>query len=85
MSESELTSKIEEIDSTLKEVRKRLSLLKKQVTEEETILITLNISRERLVEQRRLFMKEHYNPEITERENDIERFKKVLPELIKKI
>lgn len=85
MTEKQLLERVGLLDQQLSNSRQRVSLLKKKLTEEETNLISCNIERERVLEELRIYRKEHYSKEITDRQIDIERFRKLLPEMLKKV
>lgn len=79
-----------EVDILLLEVDRNLAYeemvtRKKALTEAEGALIDINITRDILKEKLRVMKSKMVDTETTDRENDIERFKKVLPELLSKI
>ena len=85
MIEKEIVERVEELDKVLTDTRQRVSSLKKQLMDNETIVITCNIEKNRLLEELRIYRKEHYSKELTDRDKDIARFKALIPELMKKI
>lgn len=82
----ELRQAIENAEKELKQARNRVAVLKKAWTDAESEMISAKLTRDRLVEQMRIWRNANIDDlETTDREEDIERFKQVLPDLLKKI
>jgi hypothetical protein len=58
---------------------------KKALSDAEGVMIDINITRDILKEKLRVLKSKKVDSEISDRENDIERFRKVMPELLQKI
>ena len=73
------------LEEDSKIVHKEMVIRRKALTDVESSLIDINIARDILKEKLRVLKSKKVDTEITDRENDIERFKKVLPGLLAKI
>ncbi len=86
MNEEELLQQIAEADSEYRMALSKVNELKKTLLDAETVLININLHRARLREQLRVWRNQNVDDmETTDREEDIARFRKVLPELLKKV
>lgn len=81
----ELLQELDALNSTAQDLRHSLSQLKKYVIDVESRLIETTLKRERVIEQLRVLRNSTVSTEITERQNDIDRFRRILPDLMKKI
>lgn len=82
---NELINKIQNIDFELNNAKLRLKQLKSDVIKAEDKVINLKLHKERLEEELRMYNNSLVKVEESERSIDIERFRKVLPDLLKKI
>lgn len=82
--EQELLEMIEESNYALNEARNKIKSLTKEILDTETDLIGLKIDKERLVEQLRKLRLRTVDRSMTDREVDIDRFKKALPGILDK-
>lgn len=82
--EQKILQKIDATEVEQKDVRNRVVTLKRNLLDAESELIACNIRKERLVEELRVLRAVSVSHELTDREQDIERFKLVLPELLKR-
>lgn len=80
--EVDLLKKLAEVDIELRDARNSLSDSKRRVTEAETKVIAIKLSKDRLMEEIRVFRNQTVSEELTEREKDIARFKEALPSLL---
>lgn len=69
----------------VKEFRQTVALMKKGLMDAESSLIEATIRQARIQEQLRILRNETVNEEITDRQQEIERFKRLLPELLTKV
>ena len=79
---------LQELDVLLSQeqhIRRSFSHVKKKLLAIESQLIEVTLKKERLNEELRLLRNSTVSQEITERQNDLERFRAVLPELMKKV
>ena len=83
--EQDLLERIGVLDQKISEIRQRLSNLRSQINDQETDLIGFNLNREKLIETLRVYRKEHFSIELTDRQIDIAKFREKLPELLNKI
>ena len=83
--QEQLQQQLAEIDKDVSAARTVVASLKKQLMDAETVLIGANISRSKILEQMRILRNETVDREITDRQEDIERFKKLLPDLLKTV
>lgn len=81
----ELLQELEGFNIATQELRNTFNQLKKHLINVESELIEVALKRERLVEQLRVLRNSTVSVEITERQNEIEKFRRVLPELMEKI
>lgn len=81
----ELLQDLAALNESAQDLRDNLSLLKKHLTEVESQLIATNLKRERIIEQLRVLRNSTVSLEITERQNEIERFRQILPDLMARI
>lgn len=82
---NELINKIQNINFELNNAKLRLTQLKSDVIKAEDKVINLKLHKERLEEELRMYNNSLVKVEESERSIDIERFRKVLPDLLKKI
>lgn len=87
LTEEELLKQIAENDYDLKQARGQVALYKEKLLEAETALIGHKLKDERLREQLRLVRLHTVKPneQKTAYEEDIERFRQRLPELLEKL
>jgi hypothetical protein len=83
--EQMLLEKIKEAEVEQVSARMRIVELKRNIMDAETNLIECNLHQERLVEELRVLRLRTVNREQTPEQKEIERFRLVLPELLKKI
>ena len=73
------------LEEDSKIVHEKMIVCRKALTDVESSLIDINITRDILKEKLRVTKSKKVDTEMSDRENDIERFKKILPELLGKI
>lgn len=84
--EEELVQKLQDADKELKDARTRVTQLKKEFTDAESNLIEAKLNRDKIIEELRLWRYRNIDDlETTDREEDIERFRKLLPDLLDKV
>lgn len=83
--EKEYIDLISSIEDQILSYTQSLKDVKKTATDIETKLIELKINKERTIELLRVLRNQAVNKEITDREKDIEEFKKKLPSILNKI
>lgn len=84
--EEQLRQALEDADKELRQARNKVSTLKKALTDAESEMIEAKLLRDRLIEKMRVWRNENIDDlETTDREEDIARFREVLPELLKKV
>lgn len=83
--EQELLEKVSDSEREYKEACDRLTEAKKRWTDAETQVIEAKLARDRSKEELRVHRATTVKYEMTPEEEDIERFRKRLPELMKKI
>lgn len=84
--EEELVQKLQDADKELKDARARVTQLKKEFTDAESNLIEAKLNRDKIIEELRLWRYRNIDDlETTDREEDIERFRKLLPDLLDKV
>lgn len=81
----ELLQDLSALNDSAQDLRNGLSLLKKQMTDVESQLIANGLKRERIIEQLRVLRNSTVSLEISERQNEIERFRQILPDLMARI
>lgn len=84
LTQEELLQKIKEAVVEQKAARNAVTTLKRQLLDAESQVIFCNLTHERLVEDLRVCRNTTVSYELTEREKDIERFRQVLPDLLKR-
>lgn len=82
---NQLLKSLQDVNEESQIISEKYDILKRELISLESILINLKIRKSRLIEEIRLFRNSTINSEITEREQDIERFRQKLPELLEKI
>jgi hypothetical protein len=83
--EQEILTKLSDAERDYKEACDRLVECKKKWTEAETLVIETKLQRDRIKESLRVHRNTTVKYEQTPEEADVERFRKLLPELMKKI
>jgi hypothetical protein len=81
LQEEALLLKIAEVEREQKGIRSKVSQAKKALTDAESLLIETNLIRDRLLEELRIWRHRNLDHKSLEREEDIERFRKILPDL----
>jgi hypothetical protein len=79
-----LVQKIKEAEEARELARIKVSKLKLEVCKADSEFIECSLIKERLVEELRTFRLRKVDTELTHAEKDMERFKKIHPELLKK-
>ena len=80
-----MTDRLTEIEGELKIAREKVLDLRKQLLDAETSVIGLNIEQSNLSNQLREYRDRTVSYELSNREKEIESFKKVLPDIMRKI
>jgi hypothetical protein len=82
--EKDILSKMDAIERELKSIRGRVITTRNTLWELESELITSKLAKDKLQAELKQFREDNFDPTDVERDEDIERFKKLLPELMKK-
>ena len=85
ITEQEILAAIKEVEVEQKEARQAVAFHKKAAVDAETRLIAANLQFEKLKEQLRVYRIVTPRHEDTPRDAEIERFRTILPDLIKKL
>jgi len=85
MNEGELLSQLVEAEKELKTARMRMVEHRNKLWKAEDDLVSAKLKVDRLQDQIKSFRRNNVLMEDEQRNEDIERFRKILPELIKKV
>lgn len=84
-SEKEILSKLEAAEKEIKSTRSKINNLRSELWECESDLLTAQLEKEKLLGELKQFREDNFDPADVARDEDIERFSKLLPDLMKKV
>lgn len=86
VTEEELMKQLQESDKVLRDARARVQQVKKDHVDAESALIEAKLHKDKIVEELRVWRYKNVDDlETTDREEDIERFRLLLPDLLDKV